>query len=118
MSAIQSIARRCLRQALANKDGLKMAADDSIRAISNTTISKRTFATSYLDKGDVTDRVLSVVKNFDKVDQSKVWLSLSLYNVYMILYMVYYDHTDYTISCIPERSGIGQSGHCRVGHGN
>lgn len=51
-----------------------MAAEDSLRAMSmqHTTISMRTFATSYLDKGDVTDRVLSVVKNFDKVDQSKV----------------------------------------------
>lgn len=27
---------------------------------------------SYLDKSEVTDRVLHVVKNFDKVDQSKV----------------------------------------------
>lgn len=85
MSAIQSIARRCLRQALANKETMKMAADDSIRALSNTSISIRTFATSYLDKVDVTDRVLNVVKNFDKVDQSKVWLSLflSLCTLYM-----------------------------------
>ncbi|WPT14343.1 Acyl carrier protein 2 [Picochlorum sp. SENEW3] len=35
--------------------------------------SIRSFAaTSYLDKNEVTDRVLSVVKNFDKVDQSKI----------------------------------------------
>ncbi len=27
---------------------------------------------SYLDKGEVTDRVLSVVKNFEKVDAAKV----------------------------------------------
>lgn len=33
----------------------------------------RAFASaSYLDKGEVTDRVLSVVKNFDRVDASKV----------------------------------------------
>lgn len=33
----------------------------------------RAFAGTYLDKNDVTERVLSVVKNFDqKVDQSKV----------------------------------------------
>jgi NADH dehydrogenase (ubiquinone) 1 alpha/beta subcomplex 1 len=32
----------------------------------------RTFATSYLDKAEVTDRVLSVVKAFDKVEASKV----------------------------------------------
>ena len=119
MSAIQSIARRCLRQALANKDSVMMAAEDSIRAISNTSI--RTFATSYLDKGDVTDRVLNVVKNFDKVDQSKVCLSLSL-SFSDCLSSVWYHLKcvciDYTISCIPERSGIGQFGHCRVGHGH
>lgn len=74
MSTIQSIARRCLRQGFANKEFVMMAAEDSLRAMSmqHTTLSMRTFATSYLDKGDVTDRVLSVVKNFDKVDQSKV----------------------------------------------
>ena len=33
---------------------------------------RRTFATSYLDKAEVTDRVLSVVKAFDKVEASKV----------------------------------------------
>mmetsp|Transcript_14251 Transcript_14251/g.40684 ORF Transcript_14251/g.40684 Transcript_14251/m.40684 type:complete len:142 (-) Transcript_14251:43-468(-) len=32
----------------------------------------RTFATSYLDKAEVTDRVLSVVKAFDKVEASKI----------------------------------------------
>lgn len=33
----------------------------------------RAFAGTYLDKNDVTERVLNVVKNFDqKVDQSKV----------------------------------------------
>ncbi|KAL4432837.1 hypothetical protein ABPG77_008163 [Micractinium sp. CCAP 211/92] len=32
---------------------------------------------SYLDKGEVTDRVLSVVKNFEKVDAAKVSPSAS-----------------------------------------
>lgn len=36
-------------------------------------IMARTFASGgYLDKGEVTDRVLAVVKAFDKVDAGKV----------------------------------------------
>ena len=31
----------------------------------------RGFAGTYLDKNEVTERILNVVKNFDKVDQSK-----------------------------------------------
>ena len=31
----------------------------------------RGFAGTYLDKNDVTERVLNVVKHFDKIDQSK-----------------------------------------------
>ena len=31
----------------------------------------RCFAGTYLDKKDVTDRILNVVKNFEKIDQSK-----------------------------------------------
>jgi hypothetical protein len=34
---------------------------------------RRSFATSYLDKAEVTDRVLNVVKAFDKVQADKVW---------------------------------------------
>lgn len=45
-----------------------------INTMANFSIGRRTFATSYLDKTEVTDRVLNVVKNFDKVDQSKVRL--------------------------------------------
>jgi hypothetical protein len=41
-------------------------------------LGHRTFATSYLDKGEVTDRVLNVVKNFDKVDQGKVRVAVCL----------------------------------------
>lgn len=38
----------------------------------------RSFAdASYLDKNDVTDRVLNVVKHFDKVDAGKVRLVIS-----------------------------------------
>ncbi|KAL3153948.1 Acyl carrier protein 2, mitochondrial [Trebouxia sp. C0010 RCD-2024] len=32
----------------------------------------RGFAGTYLDKNEVTERILNVVKNFEKVDQSKV----------------------------------------------
>jgi len=87
------IARRCLRQALAT---MKLAENESLRRsllcgpssvtdtqnVMNTmtqfSIGRRTFATSYLDKTEVTDRVLNVVKNFDKVDQSKVRLHDSM----------------------------------------
>ncbi len=34
--------------------------------------SVRGFAGTYLDKNEVTERILNVVKNFEKVDQSKV----------------------------------------------
>ena len=33
--------------------------------------SVRGFAGTYLDKNEVTERILNVVKNFEKVDQSK-----------------------------------------------
>ena len=40
----------------------------------------RGFATStYLDKSQVTDRVLEVVKNFDKVDKAKVGITHMLH---------------------------------------
>ena len=35
-------------------------------------ISARSFASTYLDKGAVTERVLKTVKAFDKVDPGKV----------------------------------------------
>ena len=34
----------------------------------------RGFAGTYLDKSEVTERILNVVKNFEKVDQSKAGL--------------------------------------------
>lgn len=35
-------------------------------------LQARGFASTYLDKDDVTARIINIVKNFDNVDQSKV----------------------------------------------
>ncbi|KAK5844663.1 hypothetical protein PVK06_000803 [Gossypium arboreum] len=41
---------------------------------------------SFLDKSEVTDRVVSVVKNFQKVDPSKgFWIAISLYRCPIML---------------------------------
>lgn len=133
MSALQSITRRCLRQALANKDTVMIAAGDSLRAMSPASIPcnngsitmknvlQRTFATSYLDKSEVTDRVLNVVKNFDKVDTSKVCFSVCPHHERIFMYNAhtkYYIVVDYAIGGVSKRSWVGQLGYRRVGHGH
>ena len=47
---------------------------------------------SYLDKNEVTDRVLNVVKHFEKVDSSKVRLVMNLHNRTLLLrHLRFYD---------------------------
>ncbi len=49
----------------------------SVDPISTTAwrgVLTRGFASTYLNKDDVTERIVNLVKNFDNIDQGKVWL--------------------------------------------
>jgi len=62
-----------LRSSLLTRVRIPVNGVQVVGAASTLQLMRAFSESTYLDKNVVTDRVLNVVKNFDKVDPSKVW---------------------------------------------
>ncbi|CAL8466740.1 g6276 [Coccomyxa elongata] len=65
-------ALQCLRSSLLTRVSIPVNRVQAVGAASTLSLVRAFSESTYLDKNVVTDRVLNVVKNFDKVDPSKV----------------------------------------------